>query len=173
MKDFTSPSETPWYDQKIKLNTVIIGNDVTKIGDYSFSSCYGLRNVDFGRGVITIGKCAFSDCYLLTNITIPDSVTTIQDYAFSGCFLLKVITIPDSVTRIGIGICSDCDNLTSIEVSTSNNNFIEIEGVLYSKNKTILYQYPNGKEDKLYSIDSKTTTILDYAFNLFVLFINL
>ena len=54
-----------------------------------------------GKGVKVIGDWAFSDCEFLANINIPNSVTTIGEYAFSDCYSLTSINIPNSVTTIG------------------------------------------------------------------------
>ena len=62
-----------------------------------------IETVIIEDGVTTIGDCAFGGCEVLTNINIPDSVTSIGDYAFEECSSLSTITIPDSVTSIGGG----------------------------------------------------------------------
>lgn len=56
----------------------------------------------------TIGNYAFSRCTSLTNINIPDSVTSIGNYAFMNCTGLNGITIPNTVTNIGDSITDSC-----------------------------------------------------------------
>jgi hypothetical protein len=51
------------------LETVVIGQNVTGIGEYAFSGCSSLKNIKFGAQVQTIGKDAFSDCAAVTTIT--------------------------------------------------------------------------------------------------------
>ena len=51
------------------LETVVIGQNVTGIGEYAFSGCSNLKNIKFGAQVQTIGKEAFSDCAAVTTIT--------------------------------------------------------------------------------------------------------
>ena len=54
MPDYEIPFETPWHDDRLKIETVVIED-----------------------GVINIGKNAFFDCSNLSSITIPNSVTSI------------------------------------------------------------------------------------------------
>ena len=51
------------------LETVVIGQNVTGIGEYAFSGCSNLKNIKFGAQVQTIGKEAFSDCASVMTIT--------------------------------------------------------------------------------------------------------
>ena len=58
----------------------------------------------------------------------------------------KTITgvfIPESVTRIGS--FSSCGLLADISVDESNVKFSSVDGVLYSKDKTVLIRCPRGK----------------------------
>ena len=88
---------SPWSEHSDKITKVIIGKDVTAIGEQ-----------------------AFADCTALTSATISDSVTSIGDYAFYSCDSLTTITIPDSVSSIGDKAFQYCENLTSINVDSEN-----------------------------------------------------
>ena len=84
-----------------KIESYIIPNSVTDIGNSAFSDCSSLTNIVIPNSVTDIGNSAFSDCSSLSNIVIPDSVTAIGNFAFWGCSSLSNIVIPDSVTAIG------------------------------------------------------------------------
>ena len=82
-----------------KEKNYIIPNSVTNIGDYAFSKCWSLTNINIPNSVTNIGDYAFDGCSSLTNINIPNSVTNIGDYAFGECSSLTNINIPNSVTK--------------------------------------------------------------------------
>ena len=107
------------YDAEKECWVIKFDGEVTKIGDYAFSSCSSLTSVTILDGVTTIGMYAFYGCSSLTSITIPDNVTTIGSSAFSSCRSLTSITIPDNVTTIGGSAFSSCYNLTSVTIGDS------------------------------------------------------
>ena len=109
--------------------------------------------------VTNIGDAAFIYCTRLTDVTIPDSVTDIEYNAFSGCTGLTSITIPDSVTDIRGQVFSGCTGLTSITVDENNEDYSSSDGVLFNKERTILVQYPAGKQDSTYTIPNGVTSI--------------
>ena len=101
-KNFTT------YD--INEETKIIAADV-------FKGCARLNSIVIPDSVTSIGDYAFSNCDSLTSVVIPDSVTSIGSDAFSYCDSLTSVTIPDSVTTIGSSAFSYCDSLTSVHIS--------------------------------------------------------
>ena len=110
---FGSSSSAPNY----YCTEIRVGDSVTSIGNYAFSSCYSLTSVTMPNSITSIGNYAFSNCYSLTSITIPDSVTRIGDVPFNYCYSLTSVTIPDSVTSIGGG--GYCYSLTSVTIPDS------------------------------------------------------
>ena len=74
----------------------------------------GLTTYSIPNNVTEIGYYAFSNCFGLTSIIIPESVTCIRDGTFQSCYSLTSITIPDSVTEIGYNAFSYCNSLTSV-----------------------------------------------------------
>ena len=96
------------------LNTIVIPNSVTTIGQLAFNSCTGLQKVTIGNSVTTIGERAFSECRGLQKVTIGNSVTTIGNFAFTSCTGLQKVTIGNSVTAIGYGAFYSCTGLTEV-----------------------------------------------------------
>ncbi len=101
----------------------------------------------------------------IKKVVIKDGVTSIGDYAFYACKTLTIVTISDSVTRIGKNALSYCDNINSITVGENNTNYSSDScGVLFNKEKTILFKYPSGNKRTSYEIPNWVTSIDDYAF---------
>ena len=176
----------PWTNYQKSIKSVVIGDNVTSIGDYAFYSCSNITSVDM-VSVTSIGQRAFSYCTSLSSITIPDSVTSIGGFAFSDCKSLSSITIPDSVTSIGElafqmctsltsitiqsgvtsignGVFSNCNSLSNIIVDEGNTMFSSENGVLFDKNKTKLIRYPINKSGDSYDIPNSVTSIGVSAF---------
>ena len=102
-----------------KIESYIIPDSVTSIGDYAFSRCSSLSNIVISNSVTNIGKCAFYLCRSLSNIVVPNSVISIGDCVFSCCSSLSNIVIPDSVIDIGNDAFSDCSFLSNIVIPDS------------------------------------------------------
>ncbi len=93
-------------------NTVI-PEDVTKIGDNAFSSCYDLTSVNIPDGVTEIGVEAFANCTGLTSIAIPGSVTILGDFAFYRCFGLNAVYITNLAAWCGFEFADYYANYTN------------------------------------------------------------
>ena len=123
MADYENPSERPWNSYVEEIETVIIEDGVTRIGNYAFNYCTSLTSVTIPASVTSIGDYAFYDCSGLTSVTIPASVTTIGDAAFFNCSGLTAVTIPSSVTTIGVEAFSYCSNIATMTVEDGNTKY--------------------------------------------------
>ena len=104
-----------------KVTSLVIPDNITTLGDYTFFGCDSLTSATIPDGVASIGDHGFNGCTNLISITIPDSVTTIGEGAFARCTNLISITIPDSVTTIGQYAFSACTNLVTITLPFVGN----------------------------------------------------
>ncbi len=114
--------------------------------------------------VAGIGTCT------KTVIEIPEyspdglRVTSIATGAFEGCSRIVQIGIPSSVRSIGTGAFVGCSSLTAFVVDTTNTSYCAVEGVLFSKDKTVLVSYPAKKVGARYVLSTNVTEIAPYAF---------
>ena len=80
-----------------------------------------MESVVIPDSVTSIGDGAFSGCSSLASVVIPDSVTSIGVYAFLDCSSLESVVIPDSVTSIGSSAFQNCSSLESVTFATPND----------------------------------------------------
>ena len=71
-----------------------------------------------GHKVVAIGNSAFEGTCLM-NVTIPDTVTEIGGWAFSDCEKLSTVQLSNNLTKLGECAFSDCTSLTSIRIPKS------------------------------------------------------
>ena len=117
-----------------------------------------LNEIVVGDEVTTIGENAFSDCQGLASVTIGDNVTSIGEKAFNGC-PFPSITIPNSVTNIGKGAFEECNNLATV---TINSNYLVSQD--YSKDSSYPFLSMFGKQVKKYIIGNDVKDIGRKAF---------
>lgn len=164
MKDYIYGVSAPWASECEKIERIIIMNGVTRIGYSTFVDFSSLTSVKIPDSVTSIGWFSFSDCSSLVSVMIPDSVQWIGTGAFKECSSLTSIVIPNSVTEIGHRAFSGCKMLKTIDVKGENTNYTSIDGVLFSKDKTVLVRYPAAKEGTTYTVPNSVTRITEYAF---------
>lgn len=141
-----------------------IPNGVTVIGKDAFSGCESLVSVTIPDSVSKIDYEAFENCKNLKEVLIPESVKTIGSSAFSGCEKLENINIPSKVSEIGSAAFARCTSLNTISVSSANEYYTCIDGVLYTSDGRKLVQYLAGRTLSTYSMPLAVKEIEEYAF---------
>ena len=116
MENYSDSSVAPWYSNRTKILSAVVGPGVESVGNYAFYSCLKLASVSLPGGVKSIGESAFQDCAKLTAVEIPEGVTSIGSSAFDGCSSLTSVTIPNSVTSIDGYTFYGCSSLASVTI---------------------------------------------------------
>ena len=100
-----------------------------------------MENGRFTVGSIASYKVgAYTEQYTVGAVNIPDSVIFIWDDAFN------------------------MDALESITVSDGNTEYASLDGVLFSKDLSVLIKYPTAKSGKSYTLPTETVKIAAGAF---------
>ena len=145
------------FADNTRLERLTIPSSVVVIGDLSF--CKQLHTVHIeGNNLEIISDFTFSDCQNLSEINLPESITCIDEGAFGGC-CIPVFHIGKNILSLTGG--SDVtpppelplyyfgnEDTYCIEVDENNPNYCSIDGMLYSKDRKILYFCPEGKLQK-------------------------
>jgi hypothetical protein len=158
------------------LTVIDIPDSVTAIGDGAFCRCKNLTRItveEKNQSFIDVDGVLFDKtkkrilCHPAErkdiHYMIPNGITVIEKFAFFGCENLEIINISKSVTTV-VESFLNCKNISSIIVEKCNLFFIDVDGVLFDKEKNLILRYPAGKEDAHYAIPDGITAVDSWAF---------
>ena len=147
------------------VDGVLYDKNKTKI--VAFPSGKDSSNWSMPTTVTTIGDHSFAGNQKITRLSIPNGVTTIEGTPFNDSRNLAEVVIPSTVIEIQAPQALSWNNrdLKSIEVDSNNPNYSSSEGVLFNKNKTILFRYPQGKLDITYNVPTTVETLYQSSFS--------
>ncbi len=147
MRNYSNDSSTPWYSYSSQIKKVVIGEGVTRIGDYSFAYCRNITEVTLPDTLKTLGL--WSLAYTgITKLDVPEGVTKINERALLGCLSLAELSLPKSLSFIGALAFNGCTGLekvvyyasyatwTKVTIETGNDH---LTGVRF------IYQYSECK----------------------------
>ena len=100
------------------VKSVIISDNVRKIGKSAFEKCSKLSSVTFGKNVETIGTLAFAECENLTTLKFNDNLKNIGQNAFANSGIEK-IEFNEGLKSIGDGAFLRCRKIDSIELPST------------------------------------------------------
>lgn len=144
--------------------SISIPVSVKHIGKEAFLGHTELVRVEIPGYVESIDFNAFSGCSSLEKVTVPDTVKEIGNGAFSGCTGLKSVVLGKNLKKLGSGVFADCTSLGQLKLSKDNKDFSYDAGVIYSKDKTVIYGMIPGYAQDVYKMPSTVKTIKNNAF---------
>ena len=127
-----------------------VASGTETIGEYAFFHSK-VQTVFLPDTVSTIGDYAFYYAGELSSINFPTALTSIGDSAFFACQSLTAVDIPATITQIGPSAWAACTSLPAITVAAENPNYTAVDGVLYTKDMTVLKVYPFAKSGHVHS----------------------
>jgi len=135
--------------------TISLSNDLKSIGNYAFQYLnlpYDKETLLLPSGLEYIGMHAFYGTNI-TNITIPATVQYISPYGYDG--------------ENFWGVENPFENsyqLITITVDENNPYFCSEGGILYTKDKSTLIAYPEGKQDEKFVMPDAVCEVIYGAF---------
>lgn len=109
------------------------GKPITVIGDYAFSRYHILETVILGNNIRKIGGSAFEGCINLETVNLS-KVRSIGDSAFKNSSI-KIIVFPESLKEVGDDAFGDCANLKKVLL----NSTVKFKSSVFSNCSSINY----------------------------------
>lgn len=151
-----------WAFNNTGLGSVVIANDATNTGVYTYGRREALTSTNIPESVTNIGDYAFSNCNNLTNVTIGKGVVYIGDGAFDSCESLSTISynavnyvdfnpaaFGSDMSEIFLIIGSDMETIskeliewiqcTDLKIDEQNTNFYTVDNIVYDKYGNAVY----------------------------------
>ncbi|MBR3354507.1 MAG: leucine-rich repeat protein [Oscillospiraceae bacterium] len=156
---------------------IVVPEGITRIEDNAMSSTEKVEKIVLPSTLKWIGGNAFGKVPSLREVNIPDGVVEIPNNLFKDALSLTELYIPENVKTIGkdafpVGNTSIQSQyyqtrnvaLSSICVSEKNESYASYQGILYSKDMSILYRCPPSLTVTSLVIPDGVEMIADYAF---------
>ncbi|MDA3931193.1 MAG: leucine-rich repeat protein [Tenericutes bacterium] len=135
------------------------GNDIV------YSEGCPIISSSLSNSVILEGVEYFTYLVVLDLEFIPEAYhQVIYNYAFKDADSLESIELPPGIQYITGRLFENTPNLKEITVDPRNEYLTSENGILFSKDKSILYLYPSGIEDTTYTIPDYVTRVIGNAF---------
>lgn len=120
MDDYSQSRVSPWAAYAAQVKTLVIGEGVESLGDYSLAGC---------------GE--------LTELPLPEGMTQIGNHALQGCGKVTQIFIPASLTHVDAQVLSDLTGLQTIQVDEDNPVYYEKYHYLFERETDVLIKGTN------------------------------
>jgi uncharacterized repeat protein (TIGR02543 family) len=154
------------YDSDITIPPTLGGKSVTAVCEYTLNP--NISKVTVSGGIAEIKENAFSaqpyGAMSLKEIIFEGATpVVIGENAFYG-LPIEEITLPSGLTSIEGSSFRHNERLRNIYISSENETFSAIDGVLYDKTAETIVRYPQAKLGYEYSLPNTVTAIGCYAF---------
>ncbi|MCH5257671.1 MAG: leucine-rich repeat domain-containing protein [Lachnospiraceae bacterium] len=111
------------YIQEEGIKDVVVPDGISVIESWAFYRCKEIETFSMPNSVVRIGQSAFKWCSNMKEIKFSESLAHIEACAFEECRDLSSIIIPqgikESVMEMGNIVFANCEELTSIKLSTN------------------------------------------------------
>lgn len=179
--------ELYYYENTDKIKSFTIPKGVSYIDDYVFKYYDNLENIfvnaqnkdycDIDGVLFSLDNETKAPYSLIiypraksnTTYQIPEGITYLKFAAFYKCSNLINLNVPKSIESFPVVDwwdykCWENNSVENINISSENETYSSVDGVLFNKDKTKLILYPAGKRQANYSIPETVNEISDGAF---------
>ncbi len=157
------------FENCSNITQLSIPNSIEYIGDNAFRSISSLNSyTDSAGGGIYLGNANNNYIVLIDSsqdsITVHDDCKIVHDInglSTWNTYVAKTVNVSAGVVYINFESFYGQD-ISSVTVESSNQNYYSSSNAVYSKDQTVLYRYFG--EDTSFDVPSTVKTIEDYAF---------
>lgn len=103
-----------FLQNRLKLESVILPDGLTKIEMYAFMGCEALKSIVIPDSVTSISSGVFNGCKSLASVKISSNLNGINQQVFQGCESLTDVVIPASVASIATNAFNGCKKLAAV-----------------------------------------------------------
>lgn len=83
MDDYEDEFSMPWIDYISEIQKVVLDDNITYIGDYSFCGAKQLLDINMPKSLTGLGDFALASCPKVKKLTLNSQVTEIPDVSFA------------------------------------------------------------------------------------------
>lgn len=177
-KDATVPAlGTDIIAECDNITSITLGANITSLDVSLLSNCSKLKEVviSVNNKYFVVEEEVVYDYEQTTLLFYPDykttedfifpvTVDTYPELIFDGNSYIKSITLSDELTDISYNSFGYMPNINEYKVSSENENYVVVDGVLYTKDMKTLVLYPTLKTDSSYTVPEGVEVISEYAF---------
>lgn len=100
----TTRIQTPWYEDRLSVNTLVVEDGITTVGQYAFFDCDNIQTIDLAKSVESVKGGAFDAVPRVKNITMSDSTIWGNQQDFNSSK-----NSPDDITIHCRGVLAKCE----------------------------------------------------------------
>lgn len=142
------------------LETVILPEGVTDIGNYSFEYNRNMISISLPSTVENIGTNTFQDCESLPSVSFPPSLKSIGVSAFRGCDSLSSVTFSDCNADIDGFSGLNITDVVFGDGSSSGSASMSVSGFANNRSlSSITFNQPVTIEESAFANDSALPSV--------------
>ena len=115
---------TPWYNYRAIIETVVINEGVTSVDDGAFENCTALASVELPDSLEYLGRNSFAGCTALTCVVLPAGLKSVGDFVFIDCNIESVYYAGDINNWLKIDL-TDYDFLEYVDSLYISGELVE------------------------------------------------
>ena len=163
--NFTIVNGTVLYSIESGFYIFNVPANITELYDDAFrASCETLTTINFlSDKVVSIGEYCIAYCYKLVNFNLSQcpNLQTVKSFAFIQIQTPSFYIPSKSLISFG---GYQLSLISEFIVPKDHIEYIAEDGIIYNKNKTILYASPPEKKGAIFEVSSQVEIIYSLAF---------